>query len=384
MTRRAHALLSVAVLALLGVGRAHGQEGPREPYELVRSLRSLQDRIARGDTEAYLSYRKSLLQVGEQLARSPGEAWNDPRNVRAAIAVVLSGGDPAALQPLESRVSGQDLTLVRAAVAYGLGRNEQALDLLAAIDARGLDPSVAGHVALVQAELLTQKDRGKAAALLAEARLFAPGTMIEEAALRRAASLAVERDDQDGFEAAAKHYFRRFSQSVHMSNFGQQLAIDIATRGIADDRAVRSRLLTALELVPASQRLTIYLAIAWEGLKGGRADVAHWAAEQAVVLAEEGSAHQLRARLCAGAALIVTDRLDAGVANLASLPADRLSREERALLAAALRIAKQIRREPSPSRDIADRPGGATEPQIVATVRSAIARTDSLLGGGQK
>ena len=111
-------------------------------------------------------------QLTEQLGQARDEAWKDPRNVRAAVALVLSGGDPRVLQPLVSQVAGQELTLVRGALAYGQNHNAEAMELLADVDARTLDPSVAGHIALVQAELLAKKDRKKSLALLAEARLL--------------------------------------------------------------------------------------------------------------------------------------------------------------------------------------------------------------------
>src|SRR5262249_58717238 len=127
--------------------------------------------------------------------------------------------------------------------------------------------------------------------------------------------------------------------------FGRQLAVEIATRGIVDDAALRSRLETALEFVAVRQRLDIYLAIAWEGLKAGGADVVRWAADQAARLAQEGSVQHLRARLCGGAALIVTDQLEAGLSVLESIPADRLHSEEGALLAGAPRLAQPNRSE---------------------------------------
>jgi chemotaxis protein MotC len=369
--------LAFASTALFSAGNMHGQERPPEPFELIRSLRSLQDRIARGDTAAYLSYRKALSELTEQFEQARDEAWRDPRNVRAAVALVLSGGDPRVLQPLVSQVAGQDRALVRGALAYGENRNAEAMELLADADARTLDPSVAGQIALVQAELLAKKDREKALAFLAEARLLAPGTMVEEAALRRQVALAVESSDPEGFETSTLQYVRRFANSAHMPNFRRQWAVDVATRGMADDPARRARLEGTLELLSANQRQDIYLAIAWEGLKGG-------GVVKAALMASEDSAQHLRSRLCEAAVLIVTDEFDKGLSALESIPADRLGEEETGLLAAALRIAEQVRREPSLADGNSERPRGATEPRIIVTAKSAINRVDNVLGGGRK
>ena len=150
--------------------------------------------------------------------------------------------------------------------------------------------------------------------------------MIEEAALRREVALAVEQGDADGFETSTVQYIRRFANSVHMANFRRQLAVDVATRGLADDPARRSRLEAALGFLAASQRQDVYLSIAWEGLKGGGVDLVRWAAANAAQLASEDSAQHLRSRLCEAAALIVTDEFDKGLSVLESLPADRLKR----------------------------------------------------------
>jgi hypothetical protein len=56
------------------------------------------------------------------------------------------------------------------------------MELLADVDAHALDPSVAGHIALVQATA-TKKDRKSPGPPRRGAP--APGTMVEEAALHR-------------------------------------------------------------------------------------------------------------------------------------------------------------------------------------------------------
>jgi chemotaxis protein MotC len=384
MSRQVLLCLALACGALTSAGELHCQEQPPEPFELVRSLRSVQDRIARGDTAAYLSYRTVLSQLTEQFGQVRDEAWKDPRNVRAAVALVLSGGDPGVLQSLAGQVDGQDGALVRGALAYGQNHNAEAMDLLADVDVRTLDPSVAGHIALVQAELLAKKDREKSLALLAEARLLAPGTMIEEAALRREVALAVEGSNPDRFETSTLLYVRRFADSVHMPNFRRQWAVDVATRGMAPDPVRRSRLDSTLEFLPASQRQEIYVSVAWEALKAGGLDIVRWAAAKAASLVSEDSAQYLRSRLCEAAVLIVTDEFDKGLSALESIPAGRLTEEEAGLLAAALRIAEQIPREPNPAPANGERPRGATEPRMVVTVKSAIDRVDNVLSGGRK
>ena len=62
MTLPASPGLALVPAALFAAGDARCQERPPEPFELARALRSLQDRIAGGDTKAFLSYRTELSQ----------------------------------------------------------------------------------------------------------------------------------------------------------------------------------------------------------------------------------------------------------------------------------------------------------------------------------
>jgi chemotaxis protein MotC len=376
--------LAFAPAMLLGAGDVHCQGRAPEPYELMRTLRAIQDGIARGDNAAFLSYKTSLTRITQQFGKAPAAAWKDPRNVRAAVALVLSGGDPRILEPLVAQATGSDQKLVSAALAYGHNSNDEAKELLADIDARTLDASLAGHVALIQAELAGKTESTKILARLGEARLLAPGTMIEETALRREVTLAVELSDADLFESSTKQYMRRFANSVHMGNFRRQLAIDLATRGLADEPERRTRLEATLDVLADAQRQDVYLSVAWEGLKGSSVDLILWAASKAAAVAGENSASNLRSKLCEAAVLIVTDEFDKGLSVLESIPAENLSDEETALLFAALRVARQVRRDVKPPAADTGPPRGATEPQIVVSARSAIARVDDLLGGGRK
>jgi chemotaxis protein MotC len=384
MSRRPLFVCLVLAAVSLAEPCAYGADASPQPYELMRSLRTMQDRIAAGDTAAYLSYRTVLAEQGALLARAGDEVWEDRRNVRAAIAFVLSGGAPHVLEKLLRLSTGQEQTLARAALAYGENRNAEAMELLAEMDPRKLDASIAGHIALVRSELVAKKDPDKALALLADARLLAPGTMIEETALRRESSLAADRGDADRFEALTMQYVRRFANSVHMPNFRRQLAANVAMHGMADDALRRSRAQTMLAALAPDQRLEVYLSIAWDGVKAGKVELVRWAAGNAASLATEDGGPQLRSRLCEAAVLIVTDDFDKGLSALQSMPTEKLDAEEEDLLAAALRVAREVRRVPGPYRGTGDPPLGASEPSVVATTNAVIARVDDLLNGARR
>ena len=64
------------------------------------------------------------------------------------------------------------------------GRTKQGRGL-AALNARSLPPTLGAEIALVQSALVAQNDLKATIERLDEARLLMPGTLVEEAALRR-------------------------------------------------------------------------------------------------------------------------------------------------------------------------------------------------------
>jgi len=89
------ATVAGSLLALLGAAHAEENEAPsREPYQLVRTLQALQDEISRGNLQAHNAQPESLKRVGEEFQKADAGVWNDPRNSRAVVTYLLSGGSP--------------------------------------------------------------------------------------------------------------------------------------------------------------------------------------------------------------------------------------------------------------------------------------------------
>jgi chemotaxis protein MotC len=368
--------LAAPLMALaVALAPAHGQEAARQPADLVRSLQTLQDEIAQGSAGTHLSQRARLAQIAEQLALAKPEVWKEPRNARAAVTFVLSGGDPRILKKLSEggMLSALDAKLVQGVVAYGEGRSAEAAELLVPIAARSLEPGIAGHLALVQAELTAGKEPRKALAFFDEARLLSPGTLIEEAALRRQISLIAATKDYDRFDMLAANYLRRFARSVYAASFRQQFAADVAGRDAASAGRM-AKLAGALEVVDAPERRDIYLLIAREALIRGKFELARLAGDKAVHLAEAASPEWRRASLYAAAAFVVGD-METGMSTLEAMDKAGLEEEDAELLAAARSVAAEVRRLPTASQASADGP----PPGAVEAARQSMARVDQLI-----
>lgn len=355
------------------------------PVELMRTLQLLQDRIARGSTQAHLAQRQLLVHIEQRLLGLEPESWADPANARAGVAFALAGGGPAVLRKMiESGKLGEaEAPLVRGALAYMEGREKEARTLLATFDPREMPPSLAGQIALTQAAVTVRDAPRKAIELLGLARLLAPGTLVEEGALRREIFMVAQGGDAHRFEALSIQYLRRFRRSVYAGNFRQRFAAALTRLDFASDGGREAQLARMLDEIEPDDRRDLYLLVARAGLDQGRRGTALFAAERAVGLAEPGSRPAAQARLYRAAALVVADgHLDESLEALRSLDRDQLPAPDQRLLDEALSAAIQIRTparvEPAQAMPPAG-PRPLPEAAAIGRAQDALARIDRLM-----
>ena len=353
-------------------------EADQQPYVLMRALRSVQDDVATGSTSAHEQQRQMLRDLGSQLRGLPVQVWDDVRNVRAAVFFALSGGDPAVLKIVIGRTKTPyvERRLLRGALAYGEGRQRDALGLLHPIKARDLDPVLAGMVALIQGTLLARTNPKEAIQRLDEARLLAPGTLIEESALRQEILLVAREGELDRFDLLTDQYSRRFPRSLFAPNFRRQFFAGVARQDFKRASEWISRTETELMKVPASERVGLYLAIAQEATKGGNIDIAKFAAEKARELSHAGSRQMARAMLYEGAARVATDEFETGVALLRDVDLTALDAADLEIHAAALTVSRSVGAWP----EVQDMPD-AELPSSVSRAQALLSDVDTLLGG---
>ena len=376
---------ALAAVFLAAASVAHGDDSKGEPSELVRAFQSLQDQVVQGNTRAHAAQRELIARIAQRFDALSTEQWQEPKNARAAVVFVLSGGTARVLQKLMGSGAKSDLgeKLLKGSLAYGEGRQDDAAEFLGDIEARMLDPSLAGHVAYVKGELAAKKEPAKALIYLDDARLLSPGTIIEEAALRRQIALLAGTGASERYEALATRYLRRFPNSVYAGGFRQQFAVAIAVHTDAAEPDRLARLETMLGGVPRDDRRDVYLTIAKEAVAKGKIEMAKFAAVNATRLTEVASAERERARLYEGAALIVTEAFERGVEILDALDRDKLAETDTALLDAALSIADQVRRMPNAPDAEPPAAAGEVASRALAQARERISQVDGLLSGGR-
>jgi chemotaxis protein MotC len=122
---------SIASLLVLSVpvDLAVGASGP-QPFELVRELQIFQDQAAQKTNNARAEQKSRISDVAAQLSKFDASVWTEPRNARAAVIYVLSGGDPSVLRNLvkSGAALAIDDRLVKGALAYGERHDAEAIE----------------------------------------------------------------------------------------------------------------------------------------------------------------------------------------------------------------------------------------------------------------
>jgi chemotaxis protein MotC len=270
-------------------------------------------------------------------------------------------------------------------LAYGERRDSEATQLLDGVDVETLDRSVGGHVALVRALLVAKSDQRKAIALLDRARIIAPGTMVEEAALRRQAILAAKVGDLDAFEALSSQYFRRFASSIFERSFERQFAKEVVSKTYAADAKRLPKLEKLLRGLSEMQRRETCLAIAEEGIAVADVEIVRFAARLAGMDAKAQPLDAMRMLLFEAAAVVATPDHEQGRVALRLVDKSKLGAREEGLLYAATAVADEISRPPSlvQGDEQAQAPTGEQDSSVsssaISAAQAAIARVDGLL-----
>ena len=350
----------------------------------MRSLQRLQDQVAHGNRAAQAAQAKMLAHVADIFSAADPAVWKEPRNADAAALYLFSAGKARTIRALVEQgvVFAADRDrLVKGALAYAEGQDEVARALLGKYDPRSLPRALGGHLALVLATMSADKDPGRAEAMLDSARLLVPGTLVEEAALRRQVFLLADVASLDKFTALSRQYMRRFRGSVYATNFKARLTSFAVRLAVAGDVAQLSKVDTAFVELPQAERRSLYLTLARDALLAGRADTARYAAGRAAALSPD-AADAERARLYTAAAGVANDASPEGRAALTGLDRGRLSARDAELQDAALAVATSIDDGLGDRGQDVGRDGAASDGASAALIdraRRAMAAGDALL-----
>ncbi|OWW05367.1 chemotaxis protein [Rhizobium sp. R72] len=345
-----HLLLLILSLAVssTAVAQAEDQEDIA-PYKMLRSLQFVQDAVVLGDHSAAEMQRFMLGTIDQRLRTIDPAVFDDARNVDAALIYAMSGGNPETLEYLVARdVNGHfDNRVSDVLRKYLSGKGLLVAKSLVETANEYKDKKIGPYLALVGGNVTIAKSPMEALKLYDQARLNAPGTIIEEAALRRSVSICVEARMVDKGLAYSQRYVRRFLHSPYASQFADLFVKLLVNH---DHEVKPDDVVDILSFMDEARQREVYLRIARAAAIAGKGDLARMAAARAQTLAgDSDNAFGALADFYGGMAAISTDKIDTAAKNIASIPDQELSPRDQALRAAAKAIAEQVLRPPDPA-----------------------------------
>ena len=332
-------LLAGAVLA--GTGPALGADD-LEPYKMMRSLQFIQDSIVLGDHSANEMQRFLLKTLDQRLRTIGPEAFNDTRNIDAVFMFAMSGGNPQTLEYLASRdIQGDfDNRMTRVLRRYLQGQGVSALPAFDELVKEYNDTEVGPYIALVAGNTTAGIEPQKALSYFDQVRLLAPGTNLEEAALRRSLAVTLHLADFPRSIDLSGKYVRRFLYSPYANQFVDmfvQMVID------GDGKIGRSQWSELVEFMDDERAKELYLRVARRALLAGKPDLAREASMQAgkkgAVAPADGAGVE---NLYGDLADISTPKVTDVVESLSKIPDEALSERDKKLRDAARNLAEQI------------------------------------------
>lgn len=343
-------MLAAALAACVALTNARANEGeskappvtpiagpPTPISNLVMDVQRLQARLATGDKAAYALSRDRIKEAGKAIAAAGPDAFKIAEERAAVVAYLLSGGQPRDVAGLVERgdFPKEEQDLLRGAIGYVGGKQAQAEALLP-FDPYKVSLRLGGQLAFAQSVLTTAKDARKALQLLDIARVLAPGTLVEEAALRREILLVGDLRETPRVAFLARQYVERYGRSLYAGDFVASLARTAIRSDLCATLTDLAKFSALLRLIAPGQARNFLLSVARASLPLGRFEVAAAAAADALKTAPAGSPDELKGKVYQLAARFPKLPEVEAIAAFAAVPVDRLAPEDRALFRAAV------------------------------------------------
>ncbi|MHC1551716.1 chemotaxis protein [Phyllobacterium sp. K27] len=332
-----------------------------EPYLLVRSMRMLQDQVASGKPEALPMLNRVLAHVSRQFKEAKPEAWDKPANAYALFIYLLNGGNPDVVRGVITTLKPDqvDPRLIAGSLAYADGDALRIVENFQELPPN-LPTELNASIYLVTASQLASIDAITALGRLDYIRLNAPGTLLEEAALRRSLSIAADLGEKDKLLGLARSYLQRFERSPYSEDFYRQL-VDalLKLKSKVSDEEIK----TLAILTWPGARMPFYLRVARGSVVRGDLVRARFAAQEAADLAAALKADDTQAKLYLAVGNVGSDKTGEAGRILSALPKERLHGRDVKLLEAAVAMARKITARP-------DVTSAAVEAQAVSNTKA--------------
>ena len=317
----------------------------------VRKMNSLQTRMAEGDRGAPQQLKDLMRRIPDLIDQVNTEKL-PPSDVQAVALFVLSGGDPSVVSRLlkADSLTKKQKALLNGIVSYASADSVKAAEILLPLDPNTFETTLSAQLAVAQAQAATEAPVIENIARLAFAANTVPGTLIEEAAIRRLIPLLAGEGKSKKFFYWAKRYLRRFPKSLYQQDFDFSTTDGIikllASNHFSDEAGLADMLGVAGEARAAALTRSILLHVVLEGSAAKCQTI-----EKALAVPYDLGSEKLKApatliQICKA----IDGRSDA-LAELKSIDPSNLDVDVKLHLTKALTLAGAIQKDIPPPND---------------------------------
>ncbi|WP_236823867.1 MULTISPECIES: chemotaxis protein [unclassified Bartonella] len=315
-----------------------------EPMQFVRSLQNLQDKIISGQEDALQKQLQLLGEIGNKFLTFDSDIWKDENNLYALLIYLFNGGNPRVVQIiLENYGKGViPHNVMDSALAYASHKRAaflKAYTQLTEENVRSIPPALFASIVLSTVVNIIEKDPILALKQLDQIRLFAPGTLFEEGAIRRELKVASILGETDLLALLIRHYTHRFWKSPYAHDFWHEFTPAILR---VDKKLSVEQLETLVSYAPTKVQFMTYMEVSRAALIDARMEKARLSAQKALILAHEIGADDTSARLYYAMSLVGSITAQESIQILQNIIYKDLSEKDRFLFTAAQAVAQRV------------------------------------------
>jgi hypothetical protein len=251
----------------------------------LQALLEAQTALAYGRNGAEERYKQAQGAIAGEI-KTFGRRTLSSQDVEQLAIYLFSGGEPSLVENILHSLEKDppNKALLEGATAY-VSRDLKLADRkLQSLDLARLQPPVRSRVLLVQSQTISSLDAVEKARLLEQAASLSPGTLVEEASIRRLVQLWADVANARQLMKWSRQYLRRFPKSYYMDEFVKSFGAGIlktARQGDAPRKDDIDFILRSLALPDAGR---MALVITKSSLDAGLKDLCITFAESAALV----------------------------------------------------------------------------------------------------
>ena len=334
------------LVAVVLLGFAHPVYAKKlVPMQYILALQKLQDQIVGGKGQAYEAQQKLLKLMAREFSQVKFVDWQKRSNAEALLIFLLSGGNPQIVGKLLKIKNEPKLpkNVLAGALAFVMGQKKQSQKLLENVDLDELGVNAGAQLALGKASVLAGGKPRKALKFLSYVRLLKPGTLLEEAALRRSIAIAGQIQKMALFIKFSTTYARRFPKSYFFSDFVSRFSYFVVALAPKKHRAFAEQVNQIVDRFSTRNKAAVSLTISRAATLEGKLHLAEFFGRKTLGYFRDSPTFVARAKTYLGAALVVTSKQSEGISLLDSVDRTQLAQKDQKILDSAFFIIGQSR-----------------------------------------